>query len=369
MERFRTYHINNSSVKIIFGNILDSKTEVIANSSGSKLTMSGGLTKDIRMAGGEEILQDAQSKLPVQVGDAIVTTAGKLSQKYIFHCITLDKSLDHSHTPNSISNDDLHQYTIEHSVNKCFQLLHTMELSSIAFPSIGAGAAGIPFKNVAKSMASVIGYNLRKTNRPIQVEIYLYDRFGKMTEWGFLPMFEEFAKQEGISRIIRRQTFDELTIEEYIWRKDTFKVPIGTTEVFISYSRKDSDTVKPIYEMLEKAGIKCWLDVEGMYSGVSYKKVIVEAIKNTSIVLFMSSINSNKSHNVVSEISLAMEYSKKVIPVRLDKTPYSESIEYDIINHDFITYEASSNEQSLEKIMKKVQTLLEIFPSNTPKGY
>ena len=43
-------------------------------------------------------------------------------------------------------------------------------------------------------------------------------------------------------------------------------------DVFISYSRKDGETVLPIYEKLAKAGIKCWLDVDGMYSGVSFKR-------------------------------------------------------------------------------------------------
>ena len=99
--------------------------------------------------------------------------------------------------------------------------------------------------------------------------------------------------------------------------------------------------VKPIYEQLEKEGIKCWLDVDGMFSGVSYKKVIVDAIKQSKILLFMSSENSNKSRNVVSEVSIGVEYGKKIIPIRLDMSPYSESIEYDIINHDYVVYDKS----------------------------
>lgn len=34
MAPSKEYHINNSTIRIIFGNILDSKAEVIANSSG-----------------------------------------------------------------------------------------------------------------------------------------------------------------------------------------------------------------------------------------------------------------------------------------------------------------------------------------------
>ena len=114
MERSKEYYINNSTVKIVFGNILDSQAEVIVNSSGSKMTMGGGLTKAIREAGGEVIREDAQTKLPVNVGDAVVTTAGRLRQKYVFHCITIDKSHDHSNTPDGISEDDIHQCAAAH---------------------------------------------------------------------------------------------------------------------------------------------------------------------------------------------------------------------------------------------------------------
>ena len=39
MEQSKEYYINNSTVIIIFGNILDSLAKVIVNSSGSKMTM------------------------------------------------------------------------------------------------------------------------------------------------------------------------------------------------------------------------------------------------------------------------------------------------------------------------------------------
>lgn len=135
MGQGKEYHINNSTIKIIFGNILESQADVIVNSSGSSMTMSDGLTKAIREAGGDVIREDAQKKLPVIIGDTIVTTAGSLTQKYVFHCITIDKSSDHSNTPEGISNDDINQYIIGHSIDKCFLLLHALELKSIAFPS------------------------------------------------------------------------------------------------------------------------------------------------------------------------------------------------------------------------------------------
>ena len=75
----------------------------------------------------------------------------------------------------------------------------------------------------------------------------------------------------------------------------------------------------------------------------------------------MSSENSNKSSNVVSEISLAMSYGKRVIPVRLDMSPYSESIEYDIINHDFVVYDKSRIDESNSEMLKKIASSLKML--------
>ena len=359
MEEVKVYHINNSSIRIIFGNILDSQADVIVNSSGSHITMGGGLTKAIRDAGGDIIRDDAQKQLPVNIGDVVVSTAGKLHQKYVFHCVTIDKSFDHSNTPHGISGDDIPQYVLGHSIDKCFQILHALEISSIAFPTIGAGEAAIPFENVSKVMAEVIARNLRKTNKAINIEIYLYDRLNNMKQWDFLPIFEHFSSQEALSNLLLEQTYNKLTSDENERQQDAI-LPDIETDVFISYSRKDKENVLLIYELLKNSGVKCWLDIDGMYSGVSYKKVIVDAIKKSKVLLFMSSENSNSSQNVISEVALAVKYGKKVIPVRLDFHPYSESIEYDIINHDYIIYDKLNKEKSFKELLKKLFSTLEM---------
>ena len=86
----------------------------------------------------------------------------------------------------------------------------------------------------------------------------------------------------------------------------------------------------------------------------------MDAIKRSKVLLFMSSENSNKSRNVVSEVSIAMEYGKKIIPVRLDMSQYEESIEYDIINYDYVIYDKSRMEESNREILKKIASTLEM---------
>lgn len=362
MEQEKEYRINNSTIKIIFGNILASRAEVIVSSDDCNITMGGGVSLAIRQKEGTEAISlDVKKKVPAEIGDVVVTTAGTLPQKCLFHVITIDyKSIEQTNIPGVVSKDDIHQYIIGHSIDKCFQLLHAMDLTSIAFPQIGAGVAGIPIKMVALAMSEAIGRNLRKTNKSFNIELYLYDRFGKMGQWDFLPMFEQFSAQEAISKMLNEQSKDRLISDDVNIQRSTEISLDMDKDIFISYSRKDSDIVKAIYEWLEGAGYRCWLDIDGMYSGVSFKKVIVDAIKQSKVLLFMSSENSNKSRNVISEVSIAVEYGKKIMPVRLDMTPYSESIEYDIINHDYVVYEKSRSEVSLNELLKKIVSTLKM---------
>lgn len=363
MEQSKEYRINNSTIKIVFGNILDSQAEVIVSSDDCNITMGGGVSMAIRQKEGTDTIRlDVKKKIPADIGDVVVSTAGTLPQKNVFHVITIGyNGLNHVNLSEGISKDDVHKYIIGHSIDKCFQLLHTMDMTSIAFPQIGAGVAGIPFKKVAEVMAESIGRNLRKTNKAFNVEIYLYDRFGKMEQWDFLPMFEQFSAQEAISKMLSEQASDRLFTDDAIIQRSSDVSPDMDKDIFISYSSKDTEIVKAIYEWLERAGYKCWLDVDGMFSGVSYKKVIVNAIKRSKVLLFMSSENSNMSRNVVSEVSVAVEYGKKIIPIRLDMSSYSESIEYDIINHDYVVYDKSRMEESNREMLKKIVSTLEMI--------
>ncbi|MBR5102139.1 MAG: macro domain-containing protein, partial [Muribaculaceae bacterium] len=163
MEQGKEYFVNNSTIKIIFGNILDSQAEVIVSSDDSNITMGGGVSYAIKMKEGTNaILMDVKKKTPAEIGDVVVSTAGTLPQKNIFHIITLD--FNSLNPYGSISREDIQQYIIGHSIDKCFMLLHAMDITSIAFPCIGAGVAGIPYNKVASAMSEAIARNLRKTN-------------------------------------------------------------------------------------------------------------------------------------------------------------------------------------------------------------
>ena len=191
MDHSKEYHINNSTIKIIFGNILDSRADVIVSSDDNELSMGGGVSGAILVNGGEIILDDARKNIPAQLGDVIITTAGKLSQKYIFHCITINYA---DGQRNASEDKGLQEYIIRRSVDKCLRMMPLLGIESIAFPAIGAGVAHFSLEEVAISMADLITDFLYTTSKQYQIEIYLYDRFYQRGVVDFLVFFENVAK-------------------------------------------------------------------------------------------------------------------------------------------------------------------------------
>lgn len=132
MEQQKEYRINNSIIKVVFGNILDILAEVIVSSDDCNITMGGGVSMAIGQKEGTDAIRlDIKKKVPADIGDVVVSTAGTLPQKNVFHVITIGyNGLNHVNLSKGISKDDIYKYIIGHSIDKCFLLLHAMDMTS-----------------------------------------------------------------------------------------------------------------------------------------------------------------------------------------------------------------------------------------------
>ena len=132
-------------------------------------------------------------------------------------------------------------------------------------------------------------------------------------------------------------------------------------DVFISYSRKDSDVVLPIVKKLEDNGLSVWIDRDGIESGDAFKSVIVGGIKKSSVFLFFSSANSNESPWTVKEVNTAVYLKKSIIPVKLDGADYADSILFDLVGLDFV--DLSIKEKNEAELNKLIASLLSKKPT------
>lgn len=134
-------------------------------------------------------------------------------------------------------------------------------------------------------------------------------------------------------------------------------------DVFISYSRKDyvddhgnvipGNEVSKIMSALSEAGISYWFDKEGVIHGEDFGEKILKYIKQSKIFVYLSTSAANESEWTRKEIASAVMYKKKIIPVRIDESPYHDSVMFRIADLDYINY-ASNPKKSREELVESI---------------
>ena len=249
--------------------------------------------------------------------------------------------------------EDVLNYLLQHAVDKCFQLMLSMDLTSIAFPAIGAGAARIPIRKVIEQMSIAIARNLACTNKTLNVELYLYDLYSLYSESDYITLFESLAAKAALVEY-KKGIATEDNVHDVIAINKDITIPTRSAmkhQVFISYSRKDQEVADYLCDFLKENDMEYWIDREGIFSSSNYKELIVDAIEVSKAVIFISSVNSNSSINVIREIGYAVNMNKPILPLKLDDAQYAKSIRLDISDIDQIDFKNPAKSSKKLRIM------------------
>lgn len=87
------------------------------------------------------------------------------------------------------------------------------------------------------------------------------------------------------------------------------------TDVFISYSRKDREFMRTLYERLQQSQRDVWVDWEDIPPSAEWLREIEQAIEAADAFIFVLSANSLASRVCVHEVEHAVRYNKRIIPV------------------------------------------------------
>ncbi|KAA5824385.1 toll/interleukin-1 receptor domain-containing protein [Algibacter amylolyticus] len=91
-----------------------------------------------------------------------------------------------------------------------------------------------------------------------------------------------------------------------------------SSRIFFSYSRDNSKFVLNLAKELRSAGADIWLDQLDIDPGARWDKSIEKALKTSPVLLVILSNSSVMSHNVMDEVSYALEENKKIVPVLME---------------------------------------------------
>jgi O-acetyl-ADP-ribose deacetylase (regulator of RNase III) len=126
------------------GDICELEVDAIVNPANLSLWMATGVGGAIKRAGGDEIEFAAVRQAPVELGESIVTTAGRLAARAVIHAVSLDR-VRRTSGP-----------VIDQAVRSAMARAREMDAKSVAFPALGTGVGGFPLEEAARVMISAV---------------------------------------------------------------------------------------------------------------------------------------------------------------------------------------------------------------------
>jgi len=168
--------IGEKVLEVVRGDITEQEADAIVNAANDHLWMGGGVAGAIKRKGGEEIEKEAVSKGPIPVGEAVVTSAGRLKAKYVIHAAGMGQDLR--------TDED----KIREATRNALKRAEELKLESVAFPAIGTGVGGFPADRCAEVM---IGTALDFLKGAESLRLVRFVLFGEETYEAFLRKLEE----------------------------------------------------------------------------------------------------------------------------------------------------------------------------------
>ena len=153
--------INDKTIRVLEGDITARDTVAIVNAANNRLWMGAGVAGAIKRKGGQVIEDEAVALCPIPVGEAAVTGAGSLPQKYVIHAAGMGQDL-------ATSAEYIATCT-KNSLLRCSEL----EIENLSFPSIGTGVGGFPLGECAEIMIGAAAAHVRTHEFPKLVEFVL----------------------------------------------------------------------------------------------------------------------------------------------------------------------------------------------------
>lgn len=98
-------------------------------------------------------------------------------------------------------------------------------------------------------------------------------------------------------------------------------------DVYLSYEEKDLETALDVCETLESNGLKCWMKNRDVDDD-NRVKAIINAIKQTRMVLVILSENSKTSKFINNEVNEAFDADKSFLVYYIDESELEGSLEY-----------------------------------------
>ncbi len=148
-------------IQIIKGSLLEVDADVIVNPANSLGLMGGGVAGVIKRFGGKEIEKEAIREAPIEIGNAILTSAGNLKFKGVIHAPTMEE-------PAMATTEE----KVRKAVRAALKLVDELDFESVALPGMGTGVGRLPKDISARAMIEEIkAFSAKNLKKVILVDL------------------------------------------------------------------------------------------------------------------------------------------------------------------------------------------------------
>lgn len=139
-------HIKGKIIECVQGNIVDQPDmDAIVNAANAWLRPGGGVAGAIHRAAGTGLEEECRPLAPIRPGEAVITTAHNLTNRFVIHCLGPVYGVDQPS-----------ESLLASCYRNALRLAEDNGLASIAFPALSTGAFGFPVEQAARIAISTI---------------------------------------------------------------------------------------------------------------------------------------------------------------------------------------------------------------------
>lgn len=160
-------NIAHSKLELVQGDITLQEVDAIVNAANSALAGGGGVDGAIHDVAGPLLMRQTRTRYPqgCPTGDAVVTDAGQLKARYVFHAVG----------PVWRGGSANEKALLASAYRRCLELAVEHGCASIAFPAISTGVYGYPKDLAAEVSLATVREHLLQQAKPGLVRFVLFD--------------------------------------------------------------------------------------------------------------------------------------------------------------------------------------------------
>ena len=157
-------HDWRAKIRLSQGDLTEADADAIVNAANNDLILGGGVAGAILIKGGPAIQEECRRIGAIALGEAAITSAGRLKARHVIHAASMRLG-------ESTSEENLRA-----STRNALMRANENSLKSIAFPAIGTGIAGFPIERCAQVMLDEVRTHLEGPTTLERVDFVLFDR-------------------------------------------------------------------------------------------------------------------------------------------------------------------------------------------------